>query len=331
MYPVKALRGCRVPSATLTREGFAHDRTFVLLVELEKTPREFKHMFVTEYPTVCFFHTSINGNMLTITYRPPGATEDEVKKLDIPLEPSNIDKMEKVAVDMYFSPTVAFDMGHQYNKWFSDIFGLKVVLAYWGGNPRYVLGNQPGKPSNIPSKPVSLVSKIISQIPIIGSLFHEEEWVIAFNDCAPFLVITEESAADVSTRLPDGVDVDITKFRANIILKNSSSAFVEDFWAELTFGDDTRIILTANCGRCTSLNIDYSTGKLGTGRDGAVFKLLSKDRRVDPGNKYSPVFGRYGFVSTRSEGRVLQVGDEVVVSRRNEERTKFCKSSRDSS
>jgi hypothetical protein len=35
------------------------------------------------------------------------------------------------------------------------------------------------------------------------------------------------------------------------------------------------------------------------------------------------VFGRYGFVENREEGRVLRVGDRVEVTRRNGERTVF--------
>jgi len=327
MYPIKALRGCQISAGTLTKEGFTHDRKFVLLRDLGKTPREFQHMSVTKYPTVCLFHTSILGNTLRVSYIPPGATEDDSKHLDIPLEPPNIQKLDRVAINMHSSPTVAYDLGQHYNQWFSDIFGFDVVLAYWGGNPRHVLGNIPGKAPNISSKPKSYMSKILGQIPFIGCVLIPEGWVIAFNDVAPFLVITEESAADVTTRLPADVEVDITKFRANIVLKNSPSAYDEDFWGELVFGDDSKIILTGNCGRCTSLNIDYNTGKSGTGKDGMVLKLLSKDRRVDQGYKYSPIFGRYGFADVKSEGKMLAVGDEVVVSRRNTERTRFSKRS----
>lgn len=226
---------------------------------------------------------------------------------------------------MHSSPSTGYDMGQHYNQWFSDIFGFKVVLAYWGGNPRQVLGNLPGKPANVSQKPRTMMSKILSQIPLIRHVINSDGWGIAFNDVAPFLIITEESAAEVTTRLPDGVEVDITKFRANIILKNSPSAYVEDFWGELVFGDDTKITLTSNCGRCISLNIDYNTGKSGTGRDGTMLKLLGPGRRVDEGHKYSPIFGRYGFSSVPSEGNNLSVGDKVVVSKRNKERTKFCK------
>jgi len=51
--------------------------------------------------------------------------------------------------------------------------------------------------------------------------------------------------------------------------------------------------------------------------------LLMKDRRVDEGAKYSPIFGRYGFVGRGSEGQSLIVGDDAGVTTRNVERTKF--------
>jgi uncharacterized protein YcbX len=157
---------------------------------------------------------------------------------------------------------------------------------------------------------------------------EEDEDNIAFNDGAPYLVISEASVADVTNRLPDGVEMDHTKFRGNIVLKGSNLAFEEDFWGELTFsgdGDDARIVLTGNCGRCKSLNVDYNTGDAGKGPDGQVLKLLQKDRRVDPGMKYSPIFGRYGFTLRGDEGKVLRVGDQVAV-KRNQEGTVFCES-----
>ncbi|CAK7265112.1 hypothetical protein SEPCBS119000_001338 [Sporothrix epigloea] len=98
-----------------------------------------------------------------------------------------------------------------------------------------------------------------------------------------------------------------------------------------------RLLLTSNCARCSSLNVDYATGMQAAGELGEVLKRLSKDRRVDPGTKYSPVFGRYAFLGqpdneTSSEesfaadddheGAIrISVGDNVTVARRNAERT----------
>jgi len=273
---------------------------------------------------MCLFHTSIQDSKLTVTYCPLGGAPSQ--KLEIPLEFSNLSKLARVDVNMHGSPNRGYNMGSRYNDWFSNIFGFQIILAYWGGDPRPVLGNLvPGgkSPVELP-KPKTVVTKITKYLTGIRPMLNNDRGVIAFNDCAPYLVISEKSVADATSRLPDGVEMDLTKFRANIVLKGSPTAFDEDYWGELMIGGEARIILTGNCGRCISLNVDYETGKSGTGRDGEVLKLLSKDRRVDPGMKYSPIFGRYGFVSRRSEGKTLTVGDQVTVSKRNEERTRFC-------
>lgn len=60
-----------------------------------------------------------------------------------------------------------------------------------------------------------------------------------------------------------------------------------------------RLELTANCGRCISINVDYATGRAAAGDQGAALKKLTRDRRVDAGAKYTPIFGRYAFLVGR--------------------------------
>ncbi|KAI1503968.1 hypothetical protein F5X99DRAFT_374009 [Biscogniauxia marginata] len=107
-------------------------------------------------------------------------------------------------------------------------------------------------------------------------------------------------------------------------IRKPLQAWEEDFWAELELrrceGDDEkqkkdnrinqrrrrrnrdrdsrhpRLALTANCARCISININYDTGHPAAGEQGTVLKKLMRDRRVDRGNKWSPVFGRYAFL-----------------------------------
>lgn len=226
---------------------------------------------------------------------------------------------------MHGSESTAFNMGEKANRWFSERFGFDVILAYWGGNPRLVLGNLPGKASTEGPKSKNAVQKVISQVPVIGSILSsDDDEVLAFNDCAPYLVITEKSAEDVSSRLPGGMEMDITKFRSNIVISGAAKAYEEDLWGELKFGNNADIILTANCGRCKSLNVDYNTGQPGIDKGGEILKLMQKDRRIDLGTKYSPCFGRYGFASRSSEAKILRVGDKVVLSKKNEEVTRFC-------
>ncbi|KAL4792888.1 serine hydroxymethyltransferase-domain-containing protein [Aspergillus venezuelensis] len=144
---------------------------------------------------------------------------------------------------------------------------------------------------------------------------------ITFADTAPYMVISETSVANVTGRLEDE-EMDVKKFRSNIVVEGAETAWEEDFWAELVIGDaqQVRLLLTANCVRCRSLDVDYATGKMGTGESGKVLKKLMSDRRVDSGAKYSPVFGRYGFLAGTSDSKTVRVGDEVAVARGMKER-----------
>jgi glycine hydroxymethyltransferase len=179
-----------------------------------------------------------------------------------------------------------------------------------------------------------------SAVNIFVTRRHEAR--IGFADCAPFLVISQTSVENVSGRLAGEEVVDLTKFRPNIVISGAERAFEEDFWAELNVGNSSattgtgttggggsasgqgskvRLLLTGNCVRCQSLNVDFSTGKMGTGEGGSVLKKLMKDRRVDKGARFSPVFGRYAFLGREGVGEVVKVGDEVRVSRKSEEHT----------
>lgn len=289
--------------------------------------RRLENMHVTFFPEMALFLTDLrrddhdaNAGKVVVTYHRPG--ESQGRSIAIPLQPET-SNLEIIDVVMHSSPTKAYDMGARYNQWFSECFGYEVVLVYLGENLRPVLGNLlPNAASGQSAKSISWFSSIANNIPLLGSTTEENEG-ITFADCAPFLVVTEESLADVSARLPDGEEMDMTKFRPNIVLSGSPDAWDEDFWGGIRVRGDMDIILTQNCVRCVSLNVDYATGKPGKGEAGSILKKLMKDRRVDSGTRYSPVFGRYGFLAKEMDGMKIAVGDEVMVTKKNAERTQF--------
>jgi glycine hydroxymethyltransferase len=182
------------------------------------------------------------------------------------------------------------------------------------------------------NKTVQLVSGALIMGGYLGWFYIRGEQLknerITFADAAPYMVVSETSVANVSERL-EGEEMDVRKFRANVVVEGAETAFEEDFWAELVVGKSedkksgVRLLLTANCVRCRSLDVDYATGKMGEGESGKVLKKLMADRRVDSGAKYSPVFGRYGFLDARSDSKTVRVGDEVVVARRMQERSVY--------
>jgi uncharacterized protein YcbX len=326
MYPIKSLRGTSVEKAVVIKTGFSHDRRFMLLkVEQDESgTRKLKNMAVAEFSEMTLFLTSIKfpvhgkDGEITVNFSPPGADK---KSITIPLEP-DASSMPPLEVTMHGSYTKAYEMESSYNDWFSECFGYPVVLAYLGNHLRPVLFQTLSIRQAAPS---SWFYGITKHIPLLAEN-QEDEPKITFADCAPFLVVTEDSLHDVSARLPQGETMDITKYRPNIILAGADKAWDEDFWAEIQIGDDEVVIpLQHNCIRCKSINVDYATGKPGEGISGQVLKLMQKDRRVDKAKKYSPVFGRYGFLSADSDGKELAIGDEVIVTKRNTERTGFGK------
>ena len=288
-----------------------------------------ENMTVTYYPELALFLQNINeaSGTFSVTYNPP---DEDTKSLEIALEPE-LGCLERVDVSLHQSPAKAYKMEQRVNAWFSTCFGYDVMLVYLGPNRRPVLGNL--SPNVAQTQPAGFTSWLASATPslpdIMGTKKKEEDG-ITFADLAAYLVVTEESLQNVSSRFSDGTEMDVTKFRPNIVLSGSKEAFEEDYWGGITINSSlgpTEIVLTQNCARCVSINIDYSTGKAATGEAGNVLKKLMKDRRVDKGNKWSPIFGRYGFLKPTKEGdgREIAVGCEVYVSKVNAERTTFGK------
>ncbi len=291
-----------------------------------------ENMTITYYNELALFLQSIDFSTgtFTVTYSPP---DGRSVSLELPLEPGIAD-LEAMNVSLHQSAAKAYRMSEEVNAWFSSCLGYEVILAYLGPNKRPVLGNiSPNAVQQKATGSQSWLSSITSSMPDIRTYKSKNEG-ITFADCAAYLVVTEESLQDVSSRFSNGMKVDVTKFRPNIVLSGSSKAYEEDYWGAITISrgsqkeskQEAEIVLTANCIRCVSLNVDYSTGRAAEGEAGTVLKKLMKDRRVDKGNKYSPVFGRYGFSKISAATQTISVGDEVTVSKINQERTTFGRS-----
>ncbi|KAM0547273.1 hypothetical protein ACHAPJ_010408 [Fusarium lateritium] len=272
-------------------------------------------MLIGYHLRLALFKASIDYDKaeVTVTW-----TEDNANDtISFPLKPS-ADSLQTLEVSLHASTTKGYDMGDELSQWFSDRLGHDVRLAYIGNGSRAVLGSLAPHSSKALEK-ATLSQRIRNMVP---PLAYPPERLV-FNDIAHYLVVTEESNNQVSSRLDEGHAMDITKFRPNIVVRGASDPFVEDFWGELTFPDGVRMALTANCYRCQSITVDYETGKTATDDRGMVWKKLNKDRRVDKGAKYSPVFGRYGYCFGDDASKTLAIGQRVAVTKKNAQRTTF--------
>jgi uncharacterized protein YcbX len=302
--------------------------TFILL---QITPEGPKPMAVSKQPEMTQFFQEINGyndsdGSLRITFRAFGNASAE-RSVTIPLTPDT-SKLEPYEVKLHDSPAPAFKMPDKYSQWFSSCFGYDVMLVYLGTNTRPVLFEDMQ-----PIEPDPLTRFLRDKLPFtkgyverIMGLRQNSQWRIGFADCAPYLICSQTSLEDVSSRLPDGEEMDMTKFRPNIVVAGAFEPYQEDYWGKLKINNRTEIVMAHNCVRCKSINIDYETGKPGMGAKGEVLKKLQKDRRIDIGAKWSPVFGRYSFWGVGEKDEVVRVGDRVNVKKVNDGLTVWSKS-----
>ncbi|EED21817.1 MOSC domain protein [Talaromyces stipitatus ATCC 10500] len=353
VYPIKSLQPTKLKEATITRHGILYDRCFMLLkvmisnendkndtcIETEgnKSKPTLKNMHVPHFPQMSLFLTDLilpddnddktqQEKKIIVTYQEPPVSENKPRKtLEVPLEP-DVDGLEKVHVTMHQSPMTGYIMDKKYNDWFSECFGYPVVLAYTGLNRRRVLGSMNPNIVRQSAQGGGWLSTLTNYVPRLGTGTTQvkDEEILTFADCASYMVVNEESVKDVASRPGQG-KVEVTRFRPNIVIGGAESAWEEDFWSELTLAsatDEVQLILTSNCIRCRSLDVDFETGDFHKADDGIIYKKLNKDRRVDQGAKYKPVFGRYGFLREDVVAKV-RVGDAVTVSKRADERTVF--------
>lgn len=294
-----------------------HDRRYTL-VRIHDDGH-FEPLEVVNHPALGLFQTEIVDQDIVVTYQIPEEplfppTPEQKKALKVPLEPDPV-MLENgtVEVELYKSKCQGYRMPEEYNSWFSSCLGFETVLAHIGDAKRPVLGTL--SPFTRSQQNRGWLSSMASYLTGYGA--QDPHW-LTFTSVAAYLITTEASVKDVSSRLPDGAEMDVCKFRPNIVL-DGEGAYDEEFWGEIAVGTGgPRFVLTGNCGRCISINVDYETGRRDTGPGGNVWKTMMKDRRVDKGNKWAPVFGRYGWLA--EEEAEIEVGDEVTVTKRTQER-----------
>ena len=322
VYPIKALRGIRLDSATLGPQGVEHDRRFMLLRVDDSDPAKLTKVQIDAYPQCGLFSQEIIGNAIHVRYvtpKEPLVTLHPLQEvvLEVPLHPETLD-LETADIDLHLSMVTAYHMGKEYDDWFSACFGFKTALFYIGEGRRPVLGTfAPQTSTSDPPQQRGWLSTLSGYIAGSARPAKDRPW-IAFSDLAPFLVASEKSLANVKTRLAES-DVDMTAFRPNFVV-DGEVAFDEDFWAELSVDDEPLFTLTKMCHRCPSLNVDYNTGRVAEGERGTLLKKLMSDRRVDRGFKYAPIFGKYAFLADGQDARTVAVGDQVTVTGRTGER-----------
>lgn len=123
-----------------------------------------------------------------------------------------------------------------------------------------------------------------------------------FADAYPYLVLGEETLADLNERLRPGPALPVDRFRTNLLITGLGVAG-EDLTSTLK-SDDVEFRLVKPCTRCVMTTTDQRTGVRGS----EPLRTLAGYRR-DP--RFSaPVLGQ-NAVLVRGAGRTLRVGETL--------------------
>lgn len=128
------------------------------------------------------------------------------------------------------------------------------------------------------------------------AITHKEQ--ISMADGYPILMISEESLADLNSRLKEPIEMQ--RFRPNIVI-SGVNPYQEDELKSVRIGT-TKLYGVKPCGRCVLTTIDPKTATKGS----EPLKTLATYRRVD--NKIN--FGQNFVVH---QPGVIKVGDELVL------------------
>lgn len=201
-------------------------------------------------------------------------SENSGNKIEIPFEPrTNISARVKI----WQSGCLAKVYQDRVNQWFSDV--LKT-------NCRLVLMPEEAK------RKVNYFYAV-----------HADDHV-SFADGYPFLLIGENSLADLNSRLEKNLPMN--RFRPNFVVSDSEE-FAEDGWRRIKIGK-TVFHVVKPCARCVITTVDQATGvKNGT----EPLKTLASYRIPKRSIKKKILFGQN--LIAESDGGVLRVGDEVRV------------------
>ncbi len=127
---------------------------------------------------------------------------------------------------------------------------------------------------------------------------------VSFADGYPFLLIGENSLADLNSRLE--ANLPMNRFRPNFVVSDSEG-FAEDSWKKIKIGE-TIFHVVKPCARCVITTIEQTTGK----KQGVEpLKTLASFRIPKRSVKKKILFGQ-NLIAEKA-GDVLRVGDKIEV------------------
>ena len=227
-----------------------------------------KNKFLTqrEFPKLATISVQISENGLEIS------SDDQI--LLIPFE---ADTAKTASVKIWSSRCRANVYGKEVNEWFRDVLQTDCRLV------------------RMPEETQRKVNYFYA--------VHKDD-AVSFADAYPFLIIGENSLADLNSRLEKPVLMN--RFRPNFVV-SGAEPFAEDNWKKIKIGA-CEFHVVKPCARCVITTIDQEKGvKQGV----EPLKTLSSFRIPKRSVKKKILFGQN--LIAENAGETLNVGDKIEV------------------
>lgn len=178
--------------------------------------------FITQRdtPALCRVATVLAGDCIRLQH-------PEAGEFELPVSYDAHDELE-VSVWSYRGPALRHAAA---SAWLSRAIGRECSLVHMAERHQRPVNPERGRPGDI----------------------------VSFADGYPFLLISEESLADLNARLAEPLSMQ--RFRPNIVVRGVAP-YAEDDWARLELGD-LGFRAVKRCDRCVVTTLDPQTGEAG--------------------------------------------------------------------
>ncbi|KAJ8532657.1 hypothetical protein K7X08_012580 [Anisodus acutangulus] len=285
IYPIKSCAGFSVDQWPLTSTGLLYDREWIL----KSTTGEI--LTQKKVPEMCYISTLIDLNLGKLFVESPRCKE----KLQIELN-SNSLVTGRDNMDIQNHRYEVQSYNNEVDIWFSNAIDRPCTLLRNSGSQSYSCMNKKGCPGVCRD---------------VGARLN-------FVNEAQFLLISEESIADLNSRLKSNgrkgnggqaVQVGAMRFRPNLVA-SCGEPYAEDAWSHLNIGGKNFMSL-GGCNRCQMININPEAGEVQ--RLSEPLATLAGYRRA----KGKILFGillRYENNTKTESDAWLRVGEEIVAN-----------------
>jgi uncharacterized protein len=219
IYPIKSLGGIPLTSAKVLGKGLEFDRRWMLIDD--------NNVFMTQriHTQMAMFKTELSGRQLTVRKKNATSNQSITFSTDAPAIG------EKIKAKIWDDDVDVFEIDQRLSKWFSEHLQMTCrLVSFPENNPRAV-----------------------------DPKYKVNDENVSLADAYPFLIIGENTLADLNSRL--GEPVPMNRFRPNFVF-TGGEPFEEDTWKEFKIGEN-RFVGVKQCGRCVLITVNQETAQKG--------------------------------------------------------------------